>query len=120
MARFKRKASRRSFGGFKRKSYRKSGGSSLTPMNVLMAGAIYGLARPYVANILPNMFSAGPVDSDNIIIGAAGFYGMKKGNGLVKALGAVALGSEAGIVANRATSGLVQNATTNAGSAYNY
>lgn len=119
MARFRRKASRRSF-GFKKA--RRSGRSSsgLTPMNVLLAGAVYGLARPYVANVLPNMFSVGPVDSDNVIIGAAGYYGMRKGNGLVKALGAVALGSEAGIIANRLTSGVVQKAATTSATAYDY
>lgn len=82
-------------------------------MNVLLAGTIYGLARPFAAKMLPDFFSFGPVDSDNVIIGAAGFYGMKKGNGLIKALGAVALGSEAGIVAARLTNSTAQQVGTN-------
>ena len=89
-------------------------------MNVLLAGAIYGAARPFAAKMLPDMFSFGPVDSDNVLIGAAGFYGMKKGKGLMKALGAVALGSEAGIVAARVTSGMANNAGDAGSSAYEY
>lgn len=120
MARFKRRTARRS-SGFKRTS-RRSGRSSsgLTPMNVLLAGAVYGAARPYVASMLPNMFNVGPVDSDNAIIGAAGYYGMKKGNGFVKALGAVALGSEAGIIANRLTAGTIKTAAANGSTVYDY
>lgn len=120
MAKFRRIARRasRPMRRISRRSGRSTG--SLTPMNVLLAGAIYGAARPYVASMLPNMFNVGPVDSDNVIIGAAGFYGMKKGNGLVKALGAVALGSEAGIIANRLTAGTIQTAANTGGSAYNY
>jgi|WetSurMetagenome_2_1015567.scaffolds.fasta_scaffold87502_3 hypothetical protein len=117
---FKRKAARRSFGRSSRRSSRRSSTSGLSPMNVLMAGAIYGAARPFAAKMLPDIFSAGPIDSDNVIIGAAGFYGMKKGNGLVKALGAVALGSEAGIVAARVSSGAAQTIGDAGTDAYNY
>jgi len=106
---FKRKAAKRSRSrGFSKRSHSKSS-SGLTPMNVVLAGAIYGAARPFVAKFLPDLFSFGPVDSDNVIVGAAGFYGMKKGKGLLKALGAVALGSEAGIVAARLTQPVAQN-----------
>lgn len=118
MAKFRKKA--RSYGFSRKRSSRRSTSSGLTPMNVMLAGAIYGAARPFAAKMLPDMFSAGPVDSDNVIIGAAGFYGMKKGSGLVKALGAVALGSEAGIVAARVTSSAAQNVGQVGTDAYEY
>jgi len=118
MAKFK-KAYRKAKRGF-RKGYRAAGKPSLKPMDVLLAGAIYGAARPFAAKMLPDLFSFGPVDSDNAIIGAAGFYGMKKGKGLVKALGAVALGSEAGIVTARITSNTAQNVGSAGTSAYDY
>jgi len=112
---FKKKTSRRrSSGGFSKKSRSKNSSGSLTPMNVMLAGAIYGAARPFAARMLPDLFSFGPVDSDNAIIGGAGFYAMKKGNGLVKALGAVALGSEAGIVTARLVTPMAQDAVNNA------
>ena len=103
--------------GYKQRT--KSSGSGLTPMNVALAGMVYGAARPFIAKMLPDFFSFGPIDSDNVIIGAAGFYGMKK-TGFIKALGAVALGSEAGIVAARVTSGLAANVGDAGTSAYEY
>jgi hypothetical protein len=118
---FKRKA-RRSYRSFSRGSRRRSGGGSsgLSPVNVLLAGAIYGAARPLAAKMLPDMFSFGVVDSDNVIIAAAGFYGMKKGKGLMKALGTVALGSEVGIVTARLSQNLTSGTPTNQTSSYDY
>jgi len=122
---FKRKA-RRAYRGFKRSRGRRSGGSSsgMSPMNVLLAGAIYGAARPMVSKFMPDLFSVGPVDSDNVLIGVAGYYGMKKGSGLMKALGTVALGSEAGIVTARLSQGMLSNvapqSSNNGVDPYNY
>lgn len=116
---FKKARSIRRYKTSARRSSRRSS-SGLSPMNVLLAGAIYGAARPFAAKMLPDFFSAGPIDSDNVIIGAAGFYGMKKGNGLVKALGAVALGSEAGIIAARVTSGAAEQVSSAGTNAYEY
>lgn len=118
MAKFK-KSFRRASRGFK-KSYRAASKPSLKPMDVVLGGLIYGAARPFAAKMLPDMFSFGPVDSDNVIIGAAGLYGMKKGKGLMKALGAIALGSEAGIVAARVTSSTAQSVSTAGADAYEY
>lgn len=106
MAKFRKKRSRAR--GFMKARARHSSSSGISPMNALLAGAIYGAARPYVSKMLPDLFQFGPVDSDNVLIAAAGFYGMKKGNGLVKALGAVALGSEAGIVTARVVTNTAQ------------
>ena len=104
--------------GRARRSVTKSTG--LSPINVLLAGAVYGAARPFAAKILPDMFSFGPVDSDNVIIGAAGFYAMKKGTGFMRALGAIALASEASIIAARLSSPIAQNTATNSSAVYNY
>lgn len=113
MARFKKKRSR-SYGFGKKKGKSRSGSKGMTPMDVVLAGAIYGAARPFAARMLPDLFTFGPVDSDNAIIGAAGWYGMKKGNGLMRALGAVALGSEAGIVTARLAAPVAKDAIDNA------
>jgi hypothetical protein len=100
MARFRRIA--RGFRGFKRAARRANRTTgSLKVTDVLIAGVIYGVGRPMLANVLPNFFSMGPVDSDNVIIGAAGFYGMKKGKGITKALGIMALGGEAASVTSK-------------------
>jgi len=98
---FFRRASRGVSRGFKRAS---SSTAGLKPVDVIIAGALYGAARPLLANMLPNLFSFGPVDSDNAIIGAAGWYGMKQ-KGIWKALGTIALGTEAGIVTARLVTG---------------
>jgi len=111
MARF-RKARRSKSRGFMKARARRSGSSGLTPMNVMLAGAIYGAARPFVAKMLPDFFNFGAVDSDNVIVAAAGYYGMKK-SGLVKAIGTVALASEVGIVAARMTNGAASDTVSN-------
>jgi hypothetical protein len=116
---FKRKA-KRSFRGFAKKSRSYAGHSGIKPIDILLAGAIYGAARPFVAKFMPDLFRFGPVDSDNVLIGAAGFYGMKKGKGLIKALGAVALGSEAGIITARLASGVASNVGNAGTDAYQY
>jgi hypothetical protein len=66
-------------------------------MNVLLAGAVYGVARPYVAAIIPD-YSIGPVSTDNLAIAGLGYLGSRK-SGFIKALGLIAMGGEAGIVA---------------------
>jgi len=121
---FRRKA-RRAYRGFKRSRGRRSRGSSgLSPMNVLLAGAIYGAARPMVSKFMPDMFSFGPIDSDNVLIGVAGYYGMKKSSGLIKALSTVALGSEVGIVTARLSQGMIGNTASQSSQSgvdpYNY
>lgn len=108
MARFKK--ARRSFRRFSKAS-RRTGSSKLSVMEVAAAGALYGAARPYAANMMPTFFSFGPVDSDNVILGAAGAYAALKGKGLIKALGVIALGTEAGIVTGKFVSGQTVSST---------
>ena len=74
--------------------------------DILLGGALYGLARPYVANMLPTMFSFGPVDSDNVIIGGAGYLLSKNSNKIIKSMGLVAMGGEAGIITSQLASGM--------------
>lgn len=76
-------------------------------MNVLLAGAVYGVARPYVANIIPE-YSIGPVSLDNVAIAGLGYLGSKK-SGFLKALGLVVMGGEAGIVAAKGIGGVTGN-----------
>ena len=107
---FRKKArARKSFGRAKARGHRSSGGLGL--MDLVIGGAIYGFARPKVADMLPPMFSFGPVDSDNAIIAGAGYLGMKSNNKIIKATSMVAIAGEAAIIANRLTSG-----TTSSGS----
>jgi len=109
---FRRKAARRqrSYGKMKARSHHKSsGGVGLT--DLLIGGAIYGLARPYVANMLPTLFSFGPVDSDNVIIGGAGYLGMKSSNKIIKATSMIAIAGETAIVTGKLMGG-TQSGTT--------
>lgn len=112
MARFRKKRSRRSYGFFKRKS-RRSGSSGISATDVMIAGAVYGFGRPIVANMVPPMFEFGPVDSDNAIIGAASFMGMKQRNKLIRAISTVALAGEIAQVVAKMTSGSTSNGTVN-------
>jgi len=77
-----------------------------------MAGAIYGIARPMIANILPNFFNIGPVDSDNVVIGGAGYMLAKK-SGLMKAVGIVALAGETANVTQKLSGGMTSGGSTN-------
>lgn len=73
--------------------------------DVLLAGAIYGVVRPTIANTIPTMFSFGPVDSDNVVLAGAGYMASKNSNKIIKSLGLIAMGTEAGIVTSKLMSG---------------
>ena len=113
MARFKkfRKMSRRAYSSM-RKGYSRSRKPSMSAMDVLLAGAIYGVARPMVANAIPTMFSFGPVDSDNVILGGAGYMASKNRNKLIKSIGLIAMGTEAGIIASKVVAGNTNSSST--------
>lgn len=118
MARFRKKR------GFRRamrsvgRSYRRSNRASIGMMDIILAGAIYGVARPTVTNMLPTFFTFGPVDSDNVILGGAGYMASKSSSKLIKALGLVAMGTEAGIITSKVVSG--QGNGSASGTAYEY
>jgi hypothetical protein len=116
---FRRKAARRtrSFGRMKARSHsRSSGGVGLT--DLLIGGAIYGVGRGYVANMLPTLFSFGPVDSDNAIIAGAGYLGLKSSNKIIKATSMMAIGGETAIVASRLANGNTTDGGNSSGSAW--
>lgn len=103
MGKFKARV-RRTYGRV-RSAYRKTNKPSIGVMDVLLAGAIYGAVRPTVANMLPTFFSFGPVDSDNVILGGAGYLASRQSNKLIKSIGLVAMGTEAGIVTSKLLTG---------------
>lgn len=105
MARFRRKRSRRASRSPK---FRRSRGGSkgITPMDAMLAGAIYGVARPFAANVIPDILpNIGPVSSDNMVIGAASWWASKQSNKLIKAIGTVGLAAETSMVVNKAMAG---------------
>ena len=102
---------RGSFRGF-RKGRRGSTGS-LNVQDVMLAGALYGVARPMVASALPTMFKVGPIDSDNVILAGLGWYLAKKTSGVTKAIGLIAIGTEAGFVTNQLISPSTNSSNTN-------
>ena len=103
MARFKKRFKR----SYSRavKAYKSSRKPSFSVLDVIIAGATYGALRPVLANVLPNFFTFGPVDSDNVLIGGAGYMASKSSTKLVKAVGLVTMAGEAGIIASRLTQG---------------
>jgi len=111
MARFRKRA-RRAFRSVAR-SYRRARAPSLSPMDVVIAGAIYGAARPMIASKLPTMFNFNGVDSDNLILGVAGFFASKQKSKLLKSLGLIAMGTEAGIVSANVITQRGATATSN-------
>jgi hypothetical protein len=103
MARFRKRFRRAR--AFMRRRAGRSMGSGLKATDIMMAGAVYGFARPMVANMIPPLFEFGPIDSDNAIIGVAAYMGMKQKNKLVRAISAVALGGEIAQVTAKMTAG---------------
>ncbi len=102
MARFK-KAARRYFGRSKgRRSNSKGSGMSVEKLAI--GSALYGAARPYAINILPDLPQLGGY-SDNILLGVGGYLAAKKGSGMIKTAGMVVLANEAFIAGNKLTSG---------------
>lgn len=102
MARFKKRFKRR-IGAFSSSRRTTSRSTGIGAMDVLLAGAVYGIARPRVAALLPDLFTVGPVTSDNAIIGGAGYLASKQSNKLLKALGLITMGAEASIITSNAT-----------------
>ena len=106
MARFKKRF-KRSYSRVA-KAYKSSRKPSLSVMDVMIAGAAYGALIPMAANVLPNFFTFGPIDSDNVIIGGVGYMAAKSNTKLIKTIGLVTMAGEAGIITSR----LIQNNTS--------
>ncbi len=107
MAKFRRKV-RRAFAKTK-SAYRASSRPSISAIDVMLAGAVYGGVRPTIANFTPDLFKFGPVDSDNVIFAGLGYWASRQKSKFIKALGLVAMGTEAGIMTSRVVAPVVQD-----------
>lgn len=103
MAKFKRARSfaRRAVGKARR-FVRKE--SSINPEKLALTSGIYGAARPYVANMVPDIDALGGY-SDNLILGGLAYLAAKKGSGMIKTAGVSVLSCEAFIAGNKLSQG---------------
>ena len=111
MARFRRKARRMGFRAVRRS--RRSGSSSGTSlMGSILPAALYGAARPYVANLVQPVtgaLGAAGVYADNLVLGGLGYLAAKKGSGMIRSAGHAMLIIEAANAAAHASSGMAGN-----------
>lgn len=75
------------------------------PLEAVLMGGGYGVARPYIANMVPDVPQLGNY-SDNVLIGGAAGLAAWKGKGIVKKLGMSILNNEAFVAASKASSGM--------------
>jgi len=71
---------------------------SVEKLALLSAG--YGIARPYAANVIPDMPQLQGY-SDNVVLGVVGYLAAKKGSGMIKAAGMSVLATEAFLVTSK-------------------
>jgi len=115
MARFRKMRSRaRSFG----KRYKRAGSSkgSSNVLTLAIAGAVYGVGRPYIANMIPSSvsnFANG--NGDELVLGTLGYF-MAKGklgsNSMIKDAGKAILVIESARIASGLMQGTGTQATT--------
>jgi len=103
-------ARRKYFGRKHKRSGRSFGGVS--PVNIAIGSAVYGAARPYVANMIPDIPQLGGF-SDNVILGVGGYLLAKKGNGMMKTAGISILANEAFIAGSKAIGGMTSSSSSN-------
>lgn len=106
-----RRHARKAYGKVKRYSKSSKG---LTPIELTIGSGVYGVARPSIANAIPDIPQLGGY-SDNVILGGAAFLAAWKGKGLIKKAGLVALGNEAFIASTKASQGMFGAAQTSSG-----
>lgn len=99
------RARARSFFKAKRRSSKGNSGDSIEKLAV--GSAVYGVARPYVANLIPDIPQLQGY-SDNVLLGIAGYLGAKKGSGMFKTAGKVVLMNEVFITSSKLMSGTQQ------------
>jgi len=95
------------------KSYKRYGSSkgSTNVITLALAGAVYGVGRPYIENMIPSQVSnfAGGY-GDELILGTAGYF-MAKGklgnNSMIKDLGKAVLVIESARIATGLMSGVM-------------
>jgi len=116
MARFRRRASRRRGGFFKRMLRGRRSGKGLSPEKIIIPAAIYGAGRQYLVNLAAPLTSKIPFGNyaDEVLFGLAGYMAAKKGRGMIKQLGMAVLTVEAASLGHQivggAVSGIQQNA----------
>jgi hypothetical protein len=107
MAKFRRIKARRAFSGFRSKRSRSGKGSS-DVLGLALAGAIYGVGRPYVEGVMPDAVSSALGGyGDEAVLGTVGYFAAKGklgSNSMIKNLGKAALIIESARVASSFTS----------------
>lgn len=97
--------------GFKKvKKYSKS--NSESPLEIAAYSAVWGAARPYAANMMPDIPPLGAY-SDNVVFGVLGYLAAKKGNGMIRKAGKVILINEAFIAGAKLSAGLTPSTSSN-------
>jgi len=107
-----RKYGRRMFS--RRTGRRSSSSSGLTMFEAGIGGAAYGIARPTVSGMIPDVPQLGGY-SDNVILGGLGALAAWKGSGIVKKAGMVILTNEAFVASSKAAAGFSTGAQSNGG-----
>ncbi len=116
MARFRKKVSRRTFSGFKKKSRRSSSNNSSSVVDVALGAIAYGASRQYVASWLvpvSNMLPFGNMNDEVVMLGAS--YAVKRWLPIgkyAKAYGNAGMTIELAKISENAISGLSGNNTT--------
>lgn len=111
MAKFKRARSfaRRVAGKARRFVKREA---SISPEKLALTSGIYGAARPYIANMVPDVDALGGY-SDNLILGSIAYLAAKKGSGMIKTAGVSVLSCEAFIAGNKLAQGFAPTGAKN-------
>lgn len=113
MAKFKKKASRHSFGKKAHRSSHKSSG--LSPMSVILPAVAYGGLRGTISNLITPLTSKVPVlgaYTDEAVFGVVGYLLAKKSKGMLKGLGYGMLAVESASIGNQLLGGMVTGTTT--------
>jgi len=112
MAKFKKARAARRFGGFARRTYRRAGKASGSPVGLAVMAAAYGAVRPTLQNATSGITGMLPVPyANNIAYGLVGYMLSKKG-GMMGNAGKAMLVTEAAIVGSQLGGSLMGGAST--------
>jgi len=108
MAKKRRSFRMRARGLFKRRGHSKK---SVPLGAVVLGGAVYGVGRQYVSNLISPLTSKIPLGNlaDNLAMGLVSYYAAKKGTGMVKEIGRAGLYIEAALAGQDLMSGGLSN-----------
>jgi hypothetical protein len=88
-----------------RKSYSRHSKGGLTATETAIGSGIYGAARPFIAEKVPDIGMLGGY-SDNLVLGGLGFLASWKGTGMIKKAGMIVLANESFIAGAKLSSGI--------------